>query len=364
MSSSIFLSNSNDNKEIINEIKLLPYKLQVIGKMYDTEIYGSTKIDNVAKDEIKKNIKDNNLIQPIFDLIDKKVIMIGYIEKGIFNFYKRKAVNHFIPPVYDSLAYFSNVSNNILICLDNNTSFFGEKLQFEDFYKITIHELMHMSAHNYPKDFLNTNKEILIKFYDYFLNNVFKNFVELDKSWKGDVQNLLDEEITKDLYYNDKDLLLRKEIHREIVRLSKTTFKKNDIEDLLIRLVMNEKAELKNDNLVNKFFGEIVDIWTDFFMKYEMKKQLARQLSIMMIIYYTRYYLNYSINNNTSWYFEYFFRIMQDTILDAYHGKFKYSVRTFAYQELTYPSEIICILSENKLDAKNSKLLEKIAKKN
>jgi len=151
------------------------------GEVYTNEVVRTRFVELLKKSTFFKNqylkdiqfLVDNQLIVPVnirsLTLLEKIKSAFGMATGFEYTKY--------------SLAFFSSYYGRIFILLDN-----VEKRAFSpnDVAKLVLHEIQHMIAHKYPKQFFSNQSKLFVDFYTYF----FENILDIDEGSKIDKAQL------------------------------------------------------------------------------------------------------------------------------------------------------------------------------
>lgn len=278
-----------DSNTGLQEFFSVPYGLEVVAKIDNTEVYGSKSL-NIA---FLKSISETQRSKPLFDTINKLVwekrIIPCWKSKNILNLIKYKlfAEHH----EKTSVAVFYPITKKIFVLIDNNINKFG--FSSNDWLaQITIHELCHLLSNLNPSAFLKTFKPIFDLFYSQYFTLVF----ELTK--KPDVNKF-------------------------------------------ISFIFNEIENGGNSLNILKYFSLISAITKES----ELPEVEVTKLKLLYIKFIRLVITNYPlfIKERSNFY------VLISLLKESYKklvGSEINKVSSFYYQELLYPSEVIAIMSE------------------
>lgn len=285
-----------------------PDNLSPAGKIEGTTLYSSDEL----KDEVLKILfKESNTFNPVqkklVELFRRDIIVPCFASSSFVKFMLSKFMAN--QTIDDICGMYDSRENKVYLFLDNNVSSFLNKVDIDKLNTVLIHELMHYSAFNKPGPFLNTSLKHMITYY----SAVF------DEIGFEDVPNHI------------------------IGKYIKWTFTK-----------FEKSKKVKNDAL-NKYEEFLHKTFTPYWYNGDVAEMEQTIYNLVKSIY--DYLTNYRQFTND---------VSRDTpsrhlVSVLYHSYKKLGIsnpETFPIQEMIYPSEIMCIRSQEKQDATAWKIIK------
>jgi hypothetical protein len=270
-----------------------PLGLQLYFKDKNIKIMSSKKIENYTIDWCRKSRSTDQIIDKIEELIRRKKILIGYFENnGMFSYIKQKLGLDEDRSEYEGLlGCYESKLNTIWIILDHNTTIFGKAIK--EIPSIITHELCHMIASEDTNNFLRyTTGPYLLPFYKEFLTTIEPKIGKLKKG-----------------------------------RM------KSFVRDLCI--ITDSR------DYTGSWFSDATSLYSELFSDagIQNSRQLAKAL--------TSIYLTSKDGKKS--HYPLFYRKVSKSLYSAY-DILGYNTRniTYAYQEIIFPSEIVCRMNEFK----------------
>lgn len=116
----------------------------------------------------KSNLIPSGALTHIWKLIDAQIIVpVNNKKKGLLGFLNSKLKKSCVPYSFDkyTMGFYSGVTNRIYIIVDNIFANSGLLQGNSRVTKTLIHELQHMQGHNFPSEFFNLHKKLIVDFY-------------------------------------------------------------------------------------------------------------------------------------------------------------------------------------------------------
>lgn len=279
----------------INEFFTLPTDLKLIAKIADEKVYGSNTLNNKYIEIIENNILTKNVSKEITLMVKEKRIIPCFASKNLISFiaHKFSFYNHSFEKI---AGLYLPQRNKIFIFMDHSMSmiFSGKD---NSIARVTLHELLHMVSVVKSKEFWSLFKDELLTFYTKYYKNLFK---------------LNDEE----QIYKDNVL--------ELIKLFYFSYEKGENIELanIYKLLLNFRnystlEEHKFNRLVKMYCSSILSYSKDFHIF------LSNYVSFLDIL-----------------------KPIKETYDDIY-GKI---TNVIFYQEISTPSEVICISTEVRIN--------------
>ena len=130
----------------------------------------------------KSHIIPSNYLLLIWKMIDKQIIIpVNNKRKGLLGFLNKRLKKTCVPFSYSyddgTMAFYSGTSNRIFIIVDNILK--ADKSS-DGIARTVVHELQHMQGHNFPSEFFNLHKSLIINLYDNFFKVICGNKLKTD----------------------------------------------------------------------------------------------------------------------------------------------------------------------------------------
>lgn len=300
------LDIKQDTVKVQQEVFIAPIGLKEVIRLDSEPLYGSDHLNEKFMLALSKQKKTSSSLNKIETLLNKKVIIPAFLDKGILKFIGWRI---FGPAAIKSLAGFFNPElENVVILISNNANIFTY-VSNRFLANLTCHELTHRAAYLDANKFYHTFKPELIVWYRYLFSDIFK----IDKNQLND--NIVFS-VVKFLFQNIEmkvggassgDLIKYSKLIKEQL-VSLTSLKHDEFKTLADDYIQIVAIYLKSLNYFFDSMGEFSHILYPMYRAY--KKGL-------------------NVRNNS----------------------------TVCIQELIYPSEIICVLSEFGKDNVASRVL-------
>lgn len=278
--------------------ELLPKNLEKIGSSVGKPIYSNQKMAEKVFKWVERSNSTKQMSQKIRDGIYSKRIMIGYTDKGFFRFLAKKAGSWVMKnltgsTVGSTVGWYSRTDGNIVISLSHRiVRITGRSII--SIPSIITHELTHMAAFENNRMFFNEFKRDLVKYYSTIIEDQFN------------------------------------------INLSNQL---NEVEKLVARLLFDFETRMGIDDKV------ALNIWAQFFesIGYTNDDEIRSNVLIM-----TSPFLK-TMGGRLKREYQLSAENVRNSLYRGYDS-LGMNVRrvTEAYQELFYPSEIICILNQFK----------------
>lgn len=286
-------------KEVTNELFILPVGLKPVVYIDNQPLYGSQKINEKYIDALSKDSRIKNA-DKFVNLIDEKQIVPCYFTKGVLNFFLWRT---FAPLDSKSIMAFYEPAKTkkIYMILTNQANIIGYSSN-KILTEITVHECMHMAADKKTSMFLSMFSNELINYYKIYFSKIFN----------CNIKELKDDSI-----------------HRILIFIF-NTFEK-------------ESGRFAQSDLVKYY--RMLEKELRPFSKLD-KEQFEKIISSLIVT------INLAFSKFETFYYNYnkFSQIINPLYL-AYKEVFSMkNLSTLCYQELIYPSEVIAIYSEKKMD--------------
>ena len=287
----------SDNNIQLDELFALPINTYKAANIGGTYLYSSDSLKRKYVDAMKKYDRTKGIGNKIEKLVEKKVITPCWLSSGIFRLLKHKMVSGDNKSI---MGFYSPKIHKIYLLMDNNISFgyaANSKLA-----QLTIHEGLHMAAMDMKMAFLSHFKDEYYRYYTALYGDYFK------------------------LHY-------------------KANYKK-EVEKICYFLF--KESEFKPNGSVMGFLKKYYSLLNDSFRKYVDKEsginfdQRLRDLITICTVYLKgdMPQLIKVIPN-----YKHVFRSLY-TAYEISFGVKASIIESFCFQELMYPSEVICIYSE------------------
>jgi hypothetical protein len=278
----------------LNEVFASPFGLKPVVKIDGAPLYGSDSLNESYLKAIEKSGRTSPAALKFRGLVEKKRIVPCFLTKGVLQFVAWKV---FAPVHMQSIMgfYDPTKTKRVYILIQNNSNIFS--FVSNDFLaRLTIHELMHMLADLKTSLFMNMFSSELAAYYKTFFQMVF-SINDLDT---GRVDRIL------------KFIFM--DIERRSEKLTNGTL--NKYSDLLKKELseVSSLTPLKFDEMLLDYFT-IIKLYLTNVAKFFASRDKFKHILIPL---YLSYRNTFNMKNLT----------------------------TVCIQELIFPSEVICILSE------------------
>lgn len=278
----------------LNEVFASPFGLKPVVKIDGAPLYGSDSLNESYLKAIEKSGRTSPAALKFRGLVEKKRIVPCFLTKGVLQFVAWKV---FAPVHMQSIMgfYDPTKTKRVYILIQNNSNIFS--FVSNDFLaRLTIHELMHMLADLKTSLFMNMFSSELTAYYKTFFQMVF-SINDLDT---GRVDRIL------------KFIFM--DIERRSEKLTNGTL--NKYSDLLKKELseVSSLTPLKFDEMLLDYFT-IIKLYLTNVAKFFASRDKFKHILIPL---YLSYRNTFNMKNLT----------------------------TVCIQELIFPSEVICILSE------------------
>jgi len=279
----------------LNEVFASPFGLKPVVKIDGMPLYGSDSLNESYLKAIEKSGRTSPAALKFRGLVEKRRIVPCFLTKGVLQFVAWKV---FAPVHIQSVMgfYDPTKTKRVYILIQNNANIFS--FVSNDFLaKLTIHELMHMLADLKTSIFMNMFSNELAAYYKTFFQMIF-SINDLDT---GKVNKIL------------KFIFM--DIERRSEKLTNGTL--NKYSDLLKKELspVSSLTPLKFDEMLLDYFT-IIRLYLTNVAKFFASRDKFRHILIPL---YLSYRNTFNMKNLT----------------------------TVCIQELIFPSEVICILSED-----------------
>jgi len=279
----------------LNEVFASPFGLKPVVKIDGAPLYGSDSLNESYLKAIEKSGRTSPAALKFRGLVEKKRIVPCFLTKGVLQFVAWKV---FAPVHMQSIMgfYDPTKTKRVYILIQNNSNIFS--FVSNDFLaRLTIHELMHMLADLKTSLFMNMFSSELAAYYKTFFQMVF-SINDLDT---GRVDRIL------------KFIFM--DIERRSEKLTNGTL--NKYSDLLKKELseVSSLTPLKFDEMLLDYFT-IIKLYLTNVAKFFASRDKFKHILIPL---YLSYRNTFNMKNLT----------------------------TVCIQELIFPSEVICILSED-----------------
>ena len=277
-------------EEILVELFSIPIFLKPIVKVDDVQLYGSNSLTKSYKKAMIKSDTASFASGQISKLVDDGKINPCYMNKGIYRVLKWKFFAN--TPKKDIAAFFSMGTNKVYIIIDNNISIFGN-VSDTLLGKLTIHEACHMASYNDNHSFFSLFSEELTNYYSNYFKFLF-SLKDISEKRVKDFVSFLSE------YENEKGL-------PKVLPV---------IEDFLDSLKKSFKGDSsKFDTLRDRYIlvcKVVLGDWNDRAVRILLSN---RQIIVPL---YKSYASTFGITDREN----------------------------FHYQEVVFPSEVVCVYSQ------------------
>jgi len=286
----------------INEFFSIPRKLQKRVVAGNVTVFTSEALSMKIREVMFKNMKTLPVANELSSMIKKESVIPCYMVKNIVKALARKII-----PLYSiissihlnqlqiskSFGWYSKGDNKIVLIIDNNSRFIAF-VNDNEFVDTLIHEVMHMAAFNDNAFFWSTFKPLIEKFYFTFYNILFK---------------------------------FKKEKINEAIKLCDSwalylyqTFETNK--------VTSGKSVIKH---ISEFIEELKKLSS-------LKDKKLKENSIILKAAFMNIGRYYILARH--------FQLLTDTYRKTYGKLFSKESKSFPFQELVIPSEIVAVGSE------------------
>lgn len=272
------------------EIRLRGELIGYTSKMLRKAVMNSFNHKHKVEDQVRK-------------LIRKKVIIpfMYFKEDNSYMTWKLLPVDKYNKAVWG--WYTGSVDNKIYLSI-NSLGHVNGNIDKERIFNLAVHELMHMAAFNFYREFFTVFSMHFVKFYKNFIRNYFKK--DLDE------QNIL-----------------------QWVKM----------------LITNE---VKNDasNFAEKYITYLESM-NGYFLKNNLNSD-KRNFLMTTLMRPSKIFNTLKKNDKYD---------LQKSLLDSYQTSFDVTPPNFVYQELLYPSEVISVYSQFHKDEFVEKILGYVIKR-
>jgi len=283
----------------IQELFSPPIGLKVVMSIDGFKLYSSDKLKKAFLQSMAKT-STAKIINPVLEkLVSKGLVTPCFQNKGII---KNFAYKFFASSIDKSIAgFFDTVTSKVVILVDNEINVFGFSSNY-NLAVITLHECTHMFAKRKPSAFLSTFKQELRTYYGSAFTNIFQ--------LKSKIKNL----------------------------------------DNIIKFIfdLEKKGDTSNSMLLSYYY--LLDVALHpitVLSDKEFEKILRGFISFIKISLVSLSTLSRELRN---------FSYIVGPLYRAYKDTFNVPNRsTTCFQELTIPSEVICVGVELKPTSKNAK---------
>jgi len=155
---------------ITEKFGVSPIGLDVVGKLGNTKLYGSSKLQNNFLDAIRKQKFTKPCGDAIEDLTEKGIIIPCYTTGNLISYLALRLFGSKFNK--STMAFFSPDTNKIYMLFDNRVKYFMWT-DDEDLSATVLHELQHFACFNLKQQFYSLFKNMCSKFYSTFFNYLF-----------------------------------------------------------------------------------------------------------------------------------------------------------------------------------------------
>lgn len=295
---------------IQQELFALPINNKLVARVEGTKLYSNDKLKQRYINTIEKSKNTKKVAKEFTRLINDNKIIPCWLSKGLLGFIAYKI---FAPmSTKGIMGFFHPDEEKIFILIDNNVKLGIVSDTFIS--KLSLHESMHMLAHNRPTGFFKLFENELTEWYYYFFIEIF----DLDTS-------KIPRSFKKDLSTPVKFLFQNVEIKMNI---DNTVFQKYR---KLVYNSCNKYTKLEKQKF-EEILDDLINLPRIYYNDFDSFISLLRQYKHIVKPMYKSYKQAFGLRN----------------------------LSTLCIQELLYPSEIICVLSEDKPSSKVYQGIKKI----
>ena len=299
---------------MITELFALPINLKLVAKYHGQKLFSSDDLKKKLIQLIKESPRLKPVLKEVIKLVESNKIIPIFANVGMISHFIR--ILHAFTEDSNTAAFYSPETNKIYILIDNNINILGY-VNNDFMAKLVLHEIIHMVANSKPNYFIVSFKPQLLIFYKELFSIIFK----LKDSKKSD---LIIEDIYKSMF---SSIELNGSIHFKSFRIKFNSLKK-----------YSSFSSIQFDEVLLDYFRIIKFHHTN---QEDMIYNNKRYQYILQAPYH------------------------------VYKSKFgfvptgQYSIQRFmksCLQELSMPSEVICTLSEYKLQPEIYNAIKELAK--
>ncbi len=303
----------------LTELFALPIGLEKVVTFGNISLYGSKGLNEKFIEAISKTKRGKLIIGTVKKMVDEKQIIPCFADSGILSYFKRrishdtsggllrivriiigakKPIGH---PLDYVLAFYDFNSGKIIILISNHITDTFSVIAVDNSITLSLtHEMMHMYAHQYPYKFLSLFKDDLNSYYSNYFTTIFK--LKKEKT----LENVIEE-----IY---KFLFLKVEI----------------ADNITLTGISNNLNKLKDYSTLDK--NEFNTVKKD----YVNSVRIMSQYEISQFIALAKEKYKYLIV----------------PLYQSYKDVFGKNPLKGCYQEMMYPSEVICGYSDIKMSPK------------
>ncbi len=143
------------------------------------KIYSNNKIKKYFIDQLDSNKDFRVISNSVKRGLDSKKITIGYLSKSKWRFFIKSALKYLINMSPNILGVYDLQTKKILIVLDDNVRALSGK-EIVDIVGILYHELCHLTANFFQKEYFNTFNNIINHFFKDTINYISKGAFKYD----------------------------------------------------------------------------------------------------------------------------------------------------------------------------------------
>jgi hypothetical protein len=314
--------------KIINELFALPIGLKPVATVGNIPLYGSQTLNDKLIQSIKISKRGKIFQKSIINMINSGVIIPCFADAGILSQFRRKISNDtsggllrilrivvagkkpIHHPLDYVLAFYDFDSDKIVIMISNHINEVFSATASDDNIALSLtHEMMHMFSHQNPNRFLSLFKEELNGYYSVYFKEIFK--LKDDKLLENHIEQLY------------RFLFLKGEMATSSVSLTE---------------LLHSLEKLEKFSTLNK--DEFKNVCMDYM---KLTKLLYQGDNIKLI----------SLSRTT-------FKYLVTPLYNSYKINFnRYPIKG-CLQELIFPSEVICGLTDIKISSKIKDALKSI----
>lgn len=289
----------------IQELFTAPVGLEVVMVMNGFKLYSSSKIRKEFIQSMKKT-NEAKIINPVLErLVDDELVLPCFQNSGLVKNLKYKLFGDKLDKSIS--GFFSLDSSKVVILIDNEINLFGFSSN-RNLAVITLHECTHMFASRKPSAFISLFRPELETYYSSAFTNIFKLNSKIKNIGKI-VKFIFSLERSKNI---TNDLLIKYHKLLESEFLSITSFSKKDFDQRLRDFITLIKISIVSISTLRRIFS---------------------RYSYIIGPLYTAYKDTFRKPNNA----------------------------TSCFQELTIPSEVMCVGVEIKPSSKNVKAFKMLS---
>ncbi len=248
-----------NHPHILVEKFFIPHRDETTQKVAEIEgvkLYSSNKLRADYVSAIKMSKYGKYIGDTINNLVLQNRIIPCFLNKGIISLTLYKI---FSKDITKRIAgYYDNINKQIFVLIDSNTNIFSYASN-DSLATLTIHESVHMLAYNKPAIFYRLFKDDLIKFYDFYFENVFEIQNKYIRNTDDLIVSLIN--LTKKSHLDKRDLIyyinVIESIYKKESSLSINEFnnKLNLLSSCIVLILTDPISFIRQANVYSNIIG-------------------------------------------------------------------------------------------------------------